>query len=74
MFKILDMVYVRTIEKSCGFTFTKLQLEEARFNDGHISLRIDGKFSYFRIPVVTLYDLIQDHALSNNQNSVSPWE
>lgn len=74
MFKILDLIYIKTVEKSYGFKFSRSQLEEAKFNEGHISVRFEGRFYYFRIPIVTLNDLIQDSSLANNQNTVSPWD
>ncbi len=74
MFKILDMIFVRTIEKDNGIKFSKEQLDEARFNDGHISTRVSGRYLHFKIPIIFLHDLIQDHSLSLGQNGTSPWD
>lgn len=74
MFKILDLIYVKTIEKSHGFEFSRSQLEEARFNEGHVGVRIEGRFHYFRIPFVCLRDLIEDSRITDSADQASPWD
>lgn len=74
MFKILDLIYVRTIEKNHGFEFSRAQLEEAKFNEGHVGVRIEGRYHYFHIPIICLSDLIQDSRLTDSPNQVSPWD
>lgn len=61
MFKILDPLYIRTNEKHLNFRFTQDQLEEARANEGHVGVRINGRFYHFRIPMVSLRDLLPSH-------------
>lgn len=57
MFKILDPLYILSVQRSYAFKFTKDQLEEARANEGHVGVRISGRYYHFRIPIVSLRDL-----------------
>lgn len=61
MFVILDALYIKTVEKQFGFKFSASQIEEARSNEGHVGVRIEGKYQHFRIPIVHLKDLLPSY-------------
>ncbi|MNL27044.1 hypothetical protein D3C87_1486090 [compost metagenome] len=70
MFKILDPLYILTVQRNFGFVFTTGQLEEARSNEGHISVRLEGKYHHFQIPIVSLRDLISS---TDEEEMDTPW-
>lgn len=71
MFVVLDMIYVRSVEKSFDFKFSQSQIEDARANEGHVAVRIDGRYKHFCIPLVKLKDLLTNHY--EQVEPESPW-
>ena len=72
MFKILDALYILSVQKNFGFKFTTEQLEEARFNEGHVSVQLSRKTYHFKIPIIHLNDLLVCHHTDLSEE-LKPW-